>query len=365
MKRTILSLLLSLNTIFLFAGAGIFDSFAYVNANGSGNTFYDLDAATMNVDFSGANLGSFSPGSADLFLGGQIKTFKNNGTNVTGATINYRIYPVGAPSGAFTPIAYSFQINDVGGVSGDQQWGTDINGSNFTDNAVNILSGATLAAGTYSLEVYVEITTDGVNAPSNIFDNNGGSNYIATFEVTMALPVELVAFKANKKQKSIQLNWITTNEINNSHFDIQKSKDSRTWETIKSVEGQGFSTGRIEYHFLDQKPFQGMNYYRLKQVDYDGLFEYSDLLSINFHKQDHSISIQPNPVQESLVISTEISQDPNINIVIYNLNGQKILEQPYVLNQDLNLNILIPGLYFIHVFDSNGFSIDQKSFVKQ
>lgn len=361
MKKVILSFLLFLNTIFLFAGAGFFDSFAYANANASGNTFYDLGTTTGNPDFTGTNIGSFAPGTADLFLGGQTKTFKNNGTDVTGTSLYYRIYPVGSPSGAFTPIPYSFQ-NNIGG-SGDQQWGTDINGSNSTDNAVNVLAGSTLPAGNYSLEVYVEITTNGVDAPSIILDNNGGANYIASFEITMSLPIELASFNAVQQKKSIQLNWITNNEYNNSHFDIQRSSDSKRWMTIEQVNGQGFSSEKIEYIFIDRQPITGTNYYRLKQNDFDDRFEYSDILSVNFG-QSSSIAIQPNPANNEIFISGNFDQNEANSISIYNVNGQKILSTRQSLTNNLNVNNLNPGLYYLQIFDTQNNLVGQERFIK-
>ncbi len=166
-----------------YAGAGIYDSFAIVNGS-----FYDLGATTGLPDFQGANLGTFDISTAaQLKLGGQEKSFKNNFTDVTGHMIEYRLYS-GSPTGAFTAISYGFQWNafDSGAPgnlnnSGDQQWGTDAQGAHGSDSSVNILTG--LANGTYTLEAYSQITTNGVNEAGSIANNNGGNNYKATFTV--------------------------------------------------------------------------------------------------------------------------------------------------------------------------------------
>ena len=163
----------------LFAGSGIFDSFAIVES-----TFYDLGATTENADYSGANLGSFDT-TDSISIGGQLKSFKNNGTDVTGALLSYVIYAVGSrpASPTFNDVSYAFQIDDVGGrSSGDQQWGTNVDGSNATDLAASA-SLSSLSAGDYKLEVFAHITTNGIDADSNIFDNAGGANYIADFTV--------------------------------------------------------------------------------------------------------------------------------------------------------------------------------------
>jgi len=159
-----------------FGAAGMFDQFLIVSTGSS--TYYDIGAVTGNPDFQGSALGTFL-NTDTLQLGGQGKSYKNNSTDVTGMLLSYRLYS-GAPSGAFQSLNYAFQSNLV--TPGDQQWGTDVAGANgsafFTPN---LLTG--LANGTYTLELYSSITTNGVNEASTVFNNNGGNNYTATFTV--------------------------------------------------------------------------------------------------------------------------------------------------------------------------------------
>lgn len=94
----------------------------------------------------------------------------------------YRFYSTGGTPGSFISVNMPFQIDNVGGTSGDQQWGGDINGANAAlVTSSNILSG--LANGNYTLEVYSEIATNSVNASSTIANNNSGANYTAAFTV--------------------------------------------------------------------------------------------------------------------------------------------------------------------------------------
>lgn len=160
-----------------FGAAGMFDQFVIVNTGSS--TYYDIGAATGNPDFQGTNLGSYTT-SNSLVLGGQGKSYKNGGSNVTGMRLYYRLWQ-GTASGSFSQLGYNFQIDNVAGVGGDQQWGTDVAGSNGTAfDTGNLLTG--LASGFWNLEVYSEISTNG----GPIANNNGGSNFTATFSV---LPV--------------------------------------------------------------------------------------------------------------------------------------------------------------------------------
>jgi hypothetical protein len=167
--------------------AGMFDQFVIVNTGSS--LYYDIGATTGNPEFLGSDLGAFdlSMGST-LSLGGQGKSYKNSGSNVTGMQLMYRVYQ-GAPTGSFTTLSYAFQIDNVNGVPNDQQWGTDVAGSNgsafFTSD---ILSG--LANGSYSLEVFSQITTDS----GTILNDNGGSNFAASFTVVPEPSRAILAF---------------------------------------------------------------------------------------------------------------------------------------------------------------------------
>lgn len=164
-----------------FGAAGIFNSFLFTTTTGSTPlTFYDIGATTGNPDFQGSNLGTFTVGASTLRMGGQQRSFKNNSTDVTSHSISWRVWSV-TPSGSFITVNMPFQFNIGGG--GDQQWGGDTQGSNADpiEISTNVLAG--LTNGLYTLEVFSQINTNGVNAATSIFNNVGGSNYRATFTV--------------------------------------------------------------------------------------------------------------------------------------------------------------------------------------
>ena len=152
--------------------AGIFESYIVLNINGAGNTYYDLQAATGNLDFNGADLGTFNATTQSIvFAGGEMKTYKNGGADVTGGKIHYVVYA--ATPGSFSNVTFSWLAN-LGG--NDQKWGS-------TSGTQNILSG--LADGSYTLEVYVEAST----SLGSKYSSNGGTNYKATFKVSSTLGV--------------------------------------------------------------------------------------------------------------------------------------------------------------------------------
>lgn len=183
MKKTITTLAFAATSPIAFGAAGIYDSFIFTTTNGTSPAFYyGLGGGTA---FDGADLGTFDRDAGDtLQFGGQQKSFKNNSTDVTAHTLHYSIN-----GGSFQTVALNFQWNngDAGAPAGlnnggDQQWGGDVTGSNasFTVSS-DVIAG--LANGTYTVDVFSSITTNGVNAAGTINNDNGGSNYTATFTV--------------------------------------------------------------------------------------------------------------------------------------------------------------------------------------
>jgi hypothetical protein len=152
---------------------GIYESYIVLNINNTGNSWFDLNAITSSQDFQGADLGNFEPGVSSLVLkGGQNKTYKCHGGDVTGGNIFYRVYVTSNSSpGNFNSIGFGWSSNDGGGCGGNQTWET-------INNSIDILSG--LNAGEYYLEVYHNAT----GQPATVYANNGGLNYKATFKVS-------------------------------------------------------------------------------------------------------------------------------------------------------------------------------------
>jgi len=148
----------------------IWKTYAIINVNGGGNTYYDLLASTVNPDFNGTNLGTFNSSQSIIIAGGESHTNKCSGGNVTGSTIRYNVHLTSSGTGSFTGIGLSWISNDGGSCGGDQTWKS-------SSNAANILTG--LAPGNYTLEIYSEAN----GTPGTVYASNGGVNYKATFSV--------------------------------------------------------------------------------------------------------------------------------------------------------------------------------------
>jgi len=161
------------------------------------------------------------------------------------------------------------------------------------------------------------------------------------------LPVTLKSFSLEARQKSVLLQWETASEINNDYFEIERSHltPNQDWETIARVTGAGTSTEINHYYFEDFDPGQGRSYYRLKQVDFDGKFEYSEIKSV---MASPLTGPYPNPAKDYVIIPIDNGQrTPSINLYNIAAVGFRVeysVKKNYI---HLDLNTLSSGYYFI------------------
>lgn len=172
------------------------------------------------------------------------------------------------------------------------------------------------------------------------------------------LPVELISFSANNKENYIQLSWQTASEINNLGFDIERSQDGKTWETLNFVAGHGNTNQTINYEYEDHRPLYGSNYYRLKQMDFDGQFEYSKVVLVEMNKGTANISIYPNPVNHDLTIKLTEEQATAGQLFVYDYSGKQILQLSVNLEKGTNIlpvttANLQSGIYFMQLTYDN------------
>ena len=206
-----------------------------------------------------------------------------------------------------------------------------------TDSLGNLIWDKTIFVNDYNQDCYAIQTFDGSYVVAN---RNGGSIggyktqnpqgandfWIVKFnEVTPPLPVELISFKADWFNTHIKLEWITASEINNRGFELQRAVLSDNFETIAWIEGSGNSSVVQRYGSDDYKIEQNKTYYyRLKQIDFDGAFEYSNIISVKIGSNDFVINIYPNPHSEFATISYSLSENSNVEIEIVNMLGQQV-----------------------------------------
>ncbi len=189
---------------------------------------------------------------------------------------------------------------------------------------------------------------DGRNRPFN-------SDYdIGCYENEAPVAVELVSFCVNAKNGLTELLWKTASESNNYGFEIQRSEDGKSFTTIGFAAGNGTTMVQQNYIFFDTNVNVGSYYYRLKQIDYDGTFNYSSLVQITF-APPHYFNLgqnYPNPFNSATTIPFEISNRAFVRLTLYDGHGRlvKTLANAFFEagNHELRVNVvdLASGIYF-------------------
>ncbi len=169
------------------------------------------------------------------------------------------------------------------------------------------------------------------------------------------VPVELSYFKArNIESSSIQLDWETVSETENDYFEVQRKALDGRWEAIGKVKGQGTSSSPVQYQFLDEKAHRGVNYYRLKQVDYSGIYEFSPIQNASV-EIENKIVVYPTITSGKLQFERTEPFDKAISISILNLSGQLVQQFDFPRGQSrfhIDIHQLPKGMYILRANDS-------------
>ena len=173
------------------------------------------------------------------------------------------------------------------------------------------------------------------------------------------LPVEFISFEPKCIDNQTVIKWTTAAEINNSHFEIQHSTDGNSWSTIDSVQGAGNSTTVINYEQpVKVNSNQEVDYYRLKQVDFDGTSAHSDIKTCSCGGGLGITSLYPNPSDGEVNILINSTEGGTLSLKIYDAVGKLVLSNQTNIHQGTNLiqNVIRgnPGKYFVSASMSNG-----------
>ena len=186
--------------------------------------------------------------------------------------------------------------------------------------------------------------THGASASTSnwVWSQHGnGTDHLATYKVASfsgggggggasgnPLPVELIHFDAQAAANhTADLHWATASELNNNYFDVERSYDAIHWEWVGNVTGNGTTNQLTDYSFTDKSiaTSQNMAYYRLKQVDFDGAFEYSDIRVVRFDGRAEMLEIAayPNPFNQEVTIHANTNEPYCIEVT--DINGLLLL----------------------------------------
>jgi hypothetical protein len=176
------------------------------------------------------------------------------------------------------------------------------------------------------------------------------------FSIRPYIPVELVSFNAIVSTNNITLTWSTATEVNNLGFEVQRSIDNSEFLNIGFVNGYGTTTEPNNYSYVDDNVVPGKYYYRLKQVDFDGTYEYSEIVEVEYEfvgpgkfelNQNY-----PNPFNPSTVITYSVPGAEFVTLKVYDILGNEIAVlvegecEAGTYNVEFNSTGLSSGTYF-------------------
>lgn len=255
--------------------------------------------------------------------------------------------------------SYTVTMMNTGGCTGTD--GLQIAAFTGTPGNLTLQSGGTAGMNILSGNSFVTsaIALTAGNCAYIAVDGFAGTNCNYSLNVAAApsciLPMELIYFKGYKLGKSNLLKWATANEHNNLKYLIEKSNDGYNFNEIGELPGSMNSNVQLNYSFTDEKPFEKRTYYRIKQIDTDGGFTFTNVIYIDentINENFELLDVTPNPNNGMSTINFMIPRSGQLTYVVYDLKGVKMLEESVnveegSLKREINISNLKDGVYFI------------------
>ncbi|MEL6133835.1 MAG: hypothetical protein AAFR59_10780 [Bacteroidota bacterium] len=164
-----------------------------------------------------------------------------------------------------------------------------------------------------------------------------------------SLPVEWVSFQAQAQTEEVNLRWVTAREVNNSHFEVERGINQARFETIGTLVGKGNTTGQQEYTFMDETPLTGTAWYRIKQVDVDGKFSYTQAIEVQLGAADMAFELVTLSDDRMFELSTTVRLEGSL--IVRDIQGrtlQSMSLQPQG-NVVLDLRPFPSGIYWVEL----------------
>jgi hypothetical protein len=285
-------------------------------------------------------------------------TLPNNSTVTRFRTIDFTLTSANT-------VTFTFNVSN----NGNNARTLDINVINISNNTVARTTRLTqsttpdLRSGATNLPINLSGITPGNYAIEFVYQSANASLTFSGFSTNATpsiLPVTYASLSAKPLVNAVKIEWATTNEVNNSHFEIERTNDGENWSTIGTVEGNGNTFALTNYEFVDNTPAQGVNVYRLKQVDWNGDFEYSITKTVVWGGEStkNNVQVYPNPGVNVI----HVTGVDNPTVTVYNMAGSVMIQSSNT--NSLDLQELLKGVYFIHVQNPAG-EVSRIRFIKE
>ncbi|MEP6646545.1 MAG: T9SS type A sorting domain-containing protein [Saprospiraceae bacterium] len=316
---------------------------------------YDLYA---NPSVNGAWLSSYDIWYVINGGGGSSVVYANDGTCII--TNNTDLPPSGATTFIRVGASQGTNANVI-------NQNTLLHNFCMTYTTIEALIGSTLTAGVTFGGFNSNMSVNVNNVPTNAIINPASLTFSTINNSCITLPVTWLSFNATKEGSTSKLTWSTAQEFNNAGFVVENSIDGVHFEKIGEVTAGNSSEATHRYSFTDSKPFNGKNYYRIRQFDYDGNSDYSQIRTVSFTGILFGVRVWPNPVNSTLNIQVPLGENEKAALTLYNSTGQIVIRKDYdtgILNATLDVSHVDPGLYSLLVETQTGSYVERIVVVK-
>lgn len=214
-----------------------------------------------------------------------------------------------------------------------------------TTNSLTLSQVSLADAGIYTMEV---VLGDCQVAQSTFNIDPGKCN--------QPLPVTLISFSGRYTESAVQLSWSTTEEVNSSKFEVEKSLDGKSWKRVGEIPAQGASISLHQYHLADYYPSSGVSYYRLKMIDQDNSYAYSRVISITIKDSTKPLfltEIFPNPATDIIRIKTSEWKEVH-KLEVFDVTGRIVMHITNPTDPSIIVSSLNNGTYILRLIKQNG-----------
>jgi len=213
----------------------------------------------------------------------------------------------------------------------------------------NTIFAGGIAAG-YHMNIYTQ--ADAI-LNNSIFAGGFGAGFIVGSVGTteeVPLPITLLYFEALVRERKVYLEWATATEINNDFFTVERSKDGSTWEEVIEVKGSGSSSTQLTYNTIDQTPYDGISYYRLKQTDFNRKYTYSNIKTVNLDTDNTIVKLYPNPANDRFYIVT--TDETGYSVTISDIYGKTVFND--YNSKEVSTQNFLHGMYIVRISFMDG-----------
>jgi hypothetical protein len=330
----------------------------------NGDGFSDVIVGALNNDAAGMDAGK-----AYIFFGG-LSMDATPDVIMTGSAPgdNFGIVSTAGDlnDDGFSDVIVGAIRNDAGGTNAGRAY--VYFGATNMDSTADLIFTGEAEEDLFGLAVATagDVNGDGISdiiigAPYNDFTGtDAGKAYLYLSSPT--IPVELTSFNAIYNKINITLHWETATELNNKGFNVERSTDKNDWKSIAFVKGNGNSTSPKEYSYIDNDLFSGGTkfQYRLKQIDYDGSFEYTKIVEVIVMPEQYALSQNyPNPFNPSTVLEFSIPKESFVEVKVFDVLGNEVItlaKNNYAAGTyktDFNADDLPSGIYIARLTAGN------------